>query len=118
MSLNVMVTQYGPSEKVGGWDGDGDSGTDAGLGCHNNKLEDGISCALSKPAEEALGVKPGVWLDILLSNDIMIERRFDDRTDPSLPNARVDLYNFKGFDNTIPDSGMVVAIKAKPVTSK
>ena len=117
MSLNVEITQYGPSEKVGGWDGKGDSGTDDGLGCYNNKLEDGISCALSKPAEEALRVKPGVWLDILLSNDVTIERRFDDRTDQNLPNARVDLYNFKGFDNTIPNQGMVIAIKAKPLDS-
>lgn len=115
MSLPIQVTQYGPSKKIGGWDNYSDSGTDAGLGCHNNKLEDGISCALSKPAEEQLRVKPGVWLDILLSNDKVIQRRFDDRTDPSLPNARVDLYQKLAFDNTIPEQGMVIAIKALPV---
>lgn len=114
MSLPVEVTQYGKSEESGGWDGKGDSGTDKGLGCHNNKLEDGISCALSKPAEEQLRVRPGVWLEVLLSNGKTIERRFDDRTDQSLPNARVDLYNEWKFDNTITDQGTVIAIKALP----
>lgn len=114
MNLSVEVTQYGKSEQAGGWDGKGDSGTDAGLGCHNNKLEDKISCALSKPAEEQLRVRPGVWFEILLSNGVTLTRRFDDRTDQSLPNARVDLYNEWEFDNTIPDQGMVIAIKALP----
>ncbi len=115
MILAVQVTQYGPSKAIGGWDGYEDSGTDAGLGCHNNQLEDGVSCALSKPAEEALLVRPGVWLEILLANGKTIERRFDDRTDPDLPNARVDLYQKEAFDQTIPDQGQVIAIKAIPI---
>lgn len=112
MSLAVEITAYGKSIEAGGWDGKGDSGTDAGLGCINNQLVDGVSCALSKPAEEQLLVKPGVWLDILLANGITIQRRFDDRTDQNLSNARIDLYEEWKFDPTIPGSGMIIAIKA------
>jgi hypothetical protein len=106
-----MLTRYGKSVAAGGWDGVGDSGTDAGLGCANNKLVDGLSCALSKPAEALLGVKVGTMLEILGSNGVTYLRRFDDRTDQTLPEKRIDFYCEWQDDPSIPDTGRVLAVR-------
>jgi hypothetical protein len=75
----MKITRYGLSKKMGGWDGVGDSDTDVFRGCEDNKLVDGISCALTRSAQEQLNAKVGDWLQIQYSNGYRELRRFDDR---------------------------------------
>lgn len=115
MSVQVQVTQFGLGLKAGGWDGASDSGTDAWLGNRNNTLNMS-SCALSKPAEEALGqlngspLKGGELLRIYFDVKHIYYRTFDDRTDQTLPNARVDFFFPYAFDKTVPDSLALVTV--------
>lgn len=122
--LDCELTRYGKSLEAGGWDDYQDGGTDAGMGCRSsilpdgtiiNPLIDGVTCALSKPAEEALGCEVGSWLDILLPDGRIVQRQFNDRTSPDLTNARVDFYCEWKDDPTIPETGKVIAIRANPL---
>lgn len=89
--MRIKITQYGISVKNRGWDGVGDSGTDKFLGNHNNKLVDGVSCALTVSAQTILGAKAGDWLFIVFDDNTTQIRRFDDRAPESDP--RLDLFN-------------------------
>lgn len=89
--LRVKITQYGLSKKAHGWDGVGDSGTDAWLGNHGNKLIDGFSCALTERAQELLGCVAGALILITFDDGTTQVRRFDDRAPEA--DARLDMFN-------------------------
>lgn len=66
MSIQASITRYGLSPKVGGWDVPGDSATDRFEGNHDNKLVDGLSCALTvKLAALLAATEQKQWEDIL-----------------------------------------------------
>lgn len=109
MIEGVEVTQFGLSIAAGGWDGKGDSGTDAWLGDRNNILNSS-SCALSPVAEKGLGVKGGEILKIYFDEKHIYFRTFDDRTSPDLTNARVDFFFPYAFDKSIPSTPAVVTV--------
>lgn len=90
------VTRYGLSPKVGGWDHDGDSQTDQFIGNHDNKLVDGLSCALTVKLADLLA-EPlktswqgilGRKIGILWEDGTTEVRRYDD-TAPGLAGGDV-----------------------------
>lgn len=108
------VTQYGLSATAGGWDPDGDSGTDKWQGSHGNVLNFN-SCALTVSAENALAatlpyghpflasrdsgrLMPGTPLRVTMGALVFI-KNFDDRAPESDP--RLDVFNPYAFDNSL-----------------
>ena len=122
----MKTTQYGLSARAGGWDPDGDSGTDQWQGNRGNTLNLS-SCALTESAEEALSetltsldprrlfsqgqmirgrLAPGTLLKITYPDArIVLFRTFDDRAPESDP--RLDIFNPFAFNHGIPDMGNV-----------
>jgi hypothetical protein len=82
------------------------------IGHANNKLEDGVSAALTKSLATRHGLKTGDMFEARLSDGTTITRRYDD-TVPTTYKGRplpetVDLYNRKGSNSF---GGRVVGIK-------
>lgn len=104
--IAMKTTQYGLSKRAGGWDSDGDSGTDAWEGNYGNMLNLS-SCALTASAEAQLAtawfgegttrLTPGMLLKITYPNaKIVLYRTFNDRAPES--DARLDIFNPWAFD--------------------
>jgi len=91
MQERIKITQYGLSVSAGGWDGVGDSGTDAWLGNHNNKL-DRCSCALSSEAKVLLGAVVGDLFLVEFANGFQLVKQYDDST-AELGEPRLDVFN-------------------------
>lgn len=89
--MRVKITQYGLSKHAGGWDPYGDSGTDKYIGSRNNKLVDGVSCALTESAEEGLGCKFGDTLLVTFDDGSTQARVVADRAPEE--DARLDMFN-------------------------
>ena len=81
----VYITHYGPGKKVGGWDKNSDSNTDAGKGNHNNKLNHD-SLAISDDIAKKAGIKPG---DPVYVNGQYLGN-YDDRAPE---HGRIDIYD-------------------------
>ena len=102
--MKMEITQYGLSDKAGGWDGVGDSGTDKFEGNENNLIVNGVSCALSPLARTALGAKDGQTVKVTFPNEVVYHRQVADSTD-NLPNQRVDFFNAYAFDKQMDKFG-------------
>lgn len=87
--MKIKITEYGLSKKAGGWDGIGDSGTDAWLGNHSNLLNTS-SCALTRSAQDLLHAMPGDLLKVKFNERYVYYVTFDDRAPEDDP--RVDMY--------------------------
>lgn len=119
----LKTTQYGLSTRLGGWDRDGDSGTDNWMGCFGNKLNLS-SCALTESAERTIAealppdhparvtnamgkatLRPHTLLKVTWAVDqrLVLYRTFDDRAPENDP--RLDIFNPWAFNNHIPDFG-------------
>ena len=82
------------------------------IGHANNKLEDGVSAALTKSLAERHGLKSGDMFEATLADGTTITRRYDDTVPTTykgnpLPET-VDLYNQSGSNNF---GGKVISIK-------
>lgn len=98
--MKIKVTQYGKSIKAGGWDTYGDSFTDRFVGDHGNILNDGLSCALTHSARDALGAKHGDTIIIDFGDGKKETREYDDTAPES--DMRVDLFNYDSFVPDLP----------------
>ena len=109
MSVKMKATQYGRSIKAGGWDADGDSGTDAGLG-NSGKEMSFRAAALTEKARELLGIDRADHrlLDVDFGNGI-VQRRRDEDTAPE-DEARIDLLNYWQFNPDWPDYVTVTVV--------
>lgn len=82
------------------------------IGHANNKLEDGVSAALTKGLAESHGLRSGDMFEATLADGTTIQRRYDD----TVPNTykgkplpeTVDLYNQNGSNSF---GGRVIGIK-------
>lgn len=106
--MRVKITQYGLSVKAGGWDGVGDSGTDAFEGNENNTIVDGESCALTVSAQHGLGCKFGDKLLITYDDGSTETRTVADRAPESDP--RLDRFNAYTEDPNQPSDFAEVTI--------
>jgi hypothetical protein len=116
--IKIKTTQYGLSARAGGWDPDGDSGTDNWKGNHGNTLNI-CSCALTVSAEEQLALSrgggarqlpPGALLKITWPDSrLVLYRTFDDRAPEADP--RIDLFMPWAFDHHLPDFGNVEVVE-------
>lgn len=82
------------------------------IGHANNKLEDGVSAALSKSVAKQYGLKTGDYFEVLTKDGKVMKRRYDDTVPPTykgkpLP-PTVDLYETKGSNSF---GGTVVGIR-------
>jgi hypothetical protein len=84
-----------------------DKDTAAGRGAFHH-LEPGVSVALTDSAAKYLGVKHGDWLKITWADGGTQVRRYDDRAPEK--EARVDLYNPRGKDDSLADYANVTKI--------
>lgn len=87
------------------------------IGNRNNKLEDGVSAALTASLAKRLGIKPGQEFEAVASNGTVYRRRYDDTVPTtykgkSLPET-VDLYQLKGSNGF---GGTIIDIR--PITPK
>ena len=116
---DLPVAQGGPtgdlSVKLSNYGYDSDSSPDyksnvLKIGNRNNKLEDGVSAALTASLAKRLGIKPGQEFEAVAKNGTIYKRRYDDTVPTTykgkpLPET-VDLYQRKGsntFGGTIVD---------------
>ncbi len=84
----------------------------AKIGHSNNKLEDGISAALTRSLAKRMGIPKGGWFEAVTAEGQTIRRRYDDTVPVSykgkaLPET-VDLYNLKGSNSF---GGKIVGIR-------
>lgn len=125
MLTPLKTTQYGLSVKAGGWDPDGDSGTDQWQGDVGNILNLS-SCALTVSAEDELArsllipgtpapagrlhLPQGQLLKVTFPGapHIVLYRTFDDRAPEA--DGRLDIFNPYAFDHVIPDTGEVEVV--------
>jgi len=89
----------------------------AKLGHSNNKLEDGVSAALTRSLAKRMGIPKGGWFEAVTADGETIKRRYDDTVPVSykgkaLPET-VDLYNLKGSNSF---GGKIVGIR--PLTAQ
>ena len=109
--INKKITQYGLSKRAGGWDPDGDSGTDNWQGDAGNTLNFS-SCALTQAARTALAILPKeiVLVKITTSDPRVVLYR---TTDDCAPEAeeRLDLFMPWAFDSHLPDLADVEVIR-------
>jgi len=87
------------------------------IGHSNNKLEDGVSAALTRSLAKRMGIPKGGWFEAVTSDGQTIKRRYDDTVPVSykgkaLPET-VDLYNVKGSNSF---GGKIVGIR--PLTAQ
>ena len=116
-AILMKTTQYGLSKRAGGWDPDGDSGTDRWEGHHGTTLNIS-SCALTKSAEAQLAMSkgggaielpPGTLLKITYPDArLVLFRTFDDRAPEDDP--RLDIFNPLAFDTRLPEQGTVEVV--------
>lgn len=104
----IKLSNYGYAS-----DSTPDSYSAAGIGHANNKLESGVSAAITKSLANRLGLKTGDWVEVQTADGKTLRRRYDD-TVPSydkrtgaLPET-VDLYE-KGGSNSF--GGRVTSIR-------
>ena len=109
-ALLMKTTQYGLSKSAGGWDPDGDNGTDAWQGNQGNILNLS-SCAPTASARLKLGLAPKqiALLKITFPDSRLVLYR---ETGDSAPESddRIDLFMPWAFDNHIPDFGTVEVV--------
>lgn len=89
----------------------------ARIGHSNNKLEDGVSAALTRTLAKRMGIPKGGWFEAVASDGTVYKRRYDDTVPVSykgkaLPET-VDLYNLKGSNSF---GGKIVGIR--PLTAQ
>jgi len=89
----------------------------AKIGHSNNKLEDGVSAALTRSLAKRMGIPKGGWFEAVTADGETIKRRYDDTVPVSykgkaLPET-VDLYNLKGSNSF---GGKIVGIR--PLTAQ
>jgi hypothetical protein len=82
------------------------------IGHANNKLEDGVSAALTKSLASRYGLKTGDMFEAVTADGKILKRRYDDTVPPkykgkSLPET-VDLYERKGSNSF---GGSIVEIR-------
>lgn len=82
------------------------------IGNRNNKLEDGVSAALTRSLAKRLGIPHGGWFNATTADGKVLRRRYDDTVPTTyrgkaLPET-VDLYNINGSNNF---SGKIVDIQ-------
>lgn len=87
------------------------------IGHSNNKLEDGVSAALTRSLAKRMGIPKGGWFEAVTADGESIRRRYDDTVPVSykgkaLPET-VDLYNVKGSNSF---GGKIVGIR--PLTAQ
>ena len=87
------------------------------IGHSNNKLEDGVSAALTRSLAKRMGIPKGGWFEAVTSDGTVYRRRYDDTVPVSykgkaLPET-VDLYNVKGSNSF---GGKIVGIR--PLTQR
>lgn len=114
-SQRIKITQYGLSVAAGGWDGKGDSGTDAWLGNHSNRL-DYCSCALTSKAKELFGAVVGDLFLVQFANGYWLVKQYDDSTSAELGEPRLDVFNpfkWNSEQEAAGDYAMVTLIKRK-----
>jgi hypothetical protein len=104
--MRMRITQYGYAD-----DATPDSNTEAGRGAFHS-LDPDVSIALTKSAQKALGAKPGDWIKIEFKSGGTQVRRFDDRAPEK--QARVDLYNPRGFVKGLDDYANVSVVPRTP----
>lgn len=100
--MKIKITQYGYES-----DPYMDSNTAHKIGMADNTLDSG-SCALTKVAQGLLGATLFKVVRIDFGNGLVQYRRFDDRAPET--EARIDLYNPKGFDKSLPDFADVTLV--------
>lgn len=113
LSNNVKLTFYSPTQETN------DSGTLAGLGNSNNKLQSGI-IALSPNLQQQYGVKNGDVVSLTLNNGTKYTGYVGDTTSSSLSN-RFDVYLPSGSDKELasnPDSGQIGTFRLEAAASK
>jgi len=118
MIARIKITQYGLSVAAGGWDGKGDSGTDAWLGNHNNRL-DYCSCALSSEAKALFGAVVGDLFVARFDNGFVLAKQFDDST-AELGEPRLDVFNPYKRDADQDEAGqfaLVTIFKRTPLSA-
>lgn len=106
--LNLKLSNYGYAS---------DSSPDTNsnvlkIGHSNNKLEDGVSAALTKSLASRLGLKTGDMFEAVTADGTVLKRRYDDTVPGTykgkpLPET-VDLYSINGNNNF---GGTVTSIK-------
>lgn len=84
----------------------------AKIGHSNNKLEDGVSAALTRSLAKRMGIPKGGWFEAVGADGTVYKRRYDDTVPVSykgkaLPET-VDLYNLKGSNSF---GGKIVGIR-------
>lgn len=102
LSNNVKLTFYSPTQETN------DSGTMAGLGNSNNRLQPGV-IALSPNLQQQYGVKNGDVVSLTLNNGTKYTGYVGDTTSASLAN-RFDVYLPSGSDRQLastPGSGQI-----------
>jgi hypothetical protein len=95
--MKVELTQFGYPG-----DPDADTLTEENFGAWDNQLS-ATSCALKRSTAKVLGAWPRCKIQILLPSGTDLYRFWDDVIPESDPGARCDLFQPKGFDETLPD---------------
>lgn len=94
----IYITHFGPGTNIGGWDPDNDTGTNRGVGNHENPLDDN-SLAISQSLARDSGLHVG---DPVYINGQYIGNYDDTPRDP----GRVDVYDRNNSVNNVYWSGM------------
>lgn len=101
--MKIELTQYGYTN-----DPDGDTLTREGWGAWGNQLS-AVSCALKRSTAKELGAKPRDKIKITFGG-ASIYRFWDDVIPEVDLGSRCDLYQPKGFDDTLPDQADIFVI--------